>query len=105
MHFSQLDALLETDSEDDYLVVDDQSESCEVNKNFIDSNKKDEEISTGASIQDISGYPNTIKIPEHALFHQRTTKSVDSGIFLVLYSVLFYCGFLWILSKVIAFFR
>ena len=78
MCFSQLDALLETDSEDDYLVVDDQSESSEITTNF----KEDQDISdisTGPSIQDILICQKTMQIPDLALFHQMTPGEVDSG--------------------------
>ena len=78
MCFSQLDALLETDSEDDYLVVDDQRESCEITPNFKDDNTEDQDISdisTGPSIQDISECPKTMQIPD-----QMTSGKVDSGI-------------------------
>ena len=82
--FSQLDALLETDSEDDYLVVDDQRGSCEITTNFKDDNKEDQDISdisTGPSIQDILVCPKTMQIPDLAPFHQATPKAIDSGIF------------------------
>ena len=87
MCFSQLDALLETDSEDDYLVVDDQRGSCEITTNFMDDNTEDQDISdisTGPSIQDISECPKTMQILDLAPFHQTTPGEVDSGIWLVL---------------------
>ena len=87
LFFSQLDALLETDSEDDTLVVDDQRGSCEMTTNFRDNNKEDEDItdiSNGPSIQDISVCPKTMQIPDLAPFHQATPKAIDSGILSVI---------------------
>ena len=64
LFFSQIDALLESDSDDDYLVVDDQNESCEVTTNFQDDDNEDITDTTNrAPIQDSTESPQMISGP------------------------------------------
>ena len=64
LFFSHLDALLESDSDEDYLVVDDQNESCEVTTNFKDHDNEDITDTTNrAPIQDSTESPQMISGP------------------------------------------
>ena len=82
LHFcSYLDALLETDSDEDNLVVDDQNGNFEFTSNLKENNTEDiTDTSTGAEVQDIPECLNTLPCPDPAPCGLIGNNIGDSGI-------------------------
>eukprot|EP00092_Neocalanus_flemingeri_P018869 GFUD01020432.1.p1 GENE.GFUD01020432.1~~GFUD01020432.1.p1 ORF type:complete len:1159 (-),score=350.55 GFUD01020432.1:166-3561(-) len=83
-YLNQVDALLESDSEDDYLVVDDQHESSEVTTNFneISSGEVENEIDDQSSnyINENQNLPANIEVKEFPNTAEETEANSDNSL-------------------------